>query len=345
MRPLLNQSVKLKLAEEYPPPQEQEFLRELVAIQAKKMVRSDDGTFLRNAHSKHHACVRAEFTVDPDLPEDFRVGVFKLACTYPAILRFSNSLGMIRPDSKRDARGLAIKLLEVEGEKLLIDKQHEKAQDFMLNSHNVFVARNVEDCLNILNKPRLLKLLWFFFNPFDPHVRQIPIGLRLRKRIASPLDIRYWSMLPYLFGPKRAVKYSVMPCAIGSATIPRKTSDNYLREAMQQRLANEAVHFDFMIQFQNDPYTMPIEDATIAWDEAISPFRKVATIKIPMQQFDSPEELESCEHLTFNPWHSLAEHRPLGGINRARKIVYQTVSELRHQRNGVSLYDLSAHSS
>ena len=80
---------------------------------------------------------------------------------------------------------------------------------------------------------------------------------------------------------------------------------------------------------------MPIEDATVAWDEAVSPFRKVATIDIPPQQFESPARMELCENLAFNPWHSLAVHRPLGGLNRARKELYRQLADFRHERNGV----------
>ena len=65
---------------------------------------------------------------------------------------------------------------------------------------------------------------------------------------------------------------------------------------------------------------MPVEDPTVEWK---SPFIKVATLKLPSQTIDSPEQLEFCENLSFNPWHSLPEHEPLGGINRPRKQVYQ----------------------
>jgi hypothetical protein len=77
---------------------------------------------------------------------------------------------------------------------------------------------------------------------------------------------------------------------------------------------------------------MPVEDPTIPWD---APYQKVATIRIPPQTFDTPEQLAFCENLSFTPWHALPEHRPLGGINRARKAVYAAVSAQRHELNGV----------
>jgi hypothetical protein len=44
-----------------------------------------------------------------------------------------------------------------------------------------------------------------------------------------------------------------------------------------------------------------------------------------------------CEHLSFNPWRCLPEHRPLGGINRARKAIYDGITRRRHELNGVAL--------
>ena len=90
--------------------------------------------------------------------------------------------------------------------------------------------------------------------------------------------------------------------------------------------------FDFCVQFQTDAVKMPIEDPTIRWR---SPLQKVATITIPPQQFESPEQSQFCEHLSFTPWHALPEHRPLGGINRTRRSVYQTLSRIRHELNQV----------
>jgi len=77
---------------------------------------------------------------------------------------------------------------------------------------------------------------------------------------------------------------------------------------------------------------MPIEDPTIDWK---SPYQKIATLKIPAQTFEYPEQVKFCENLSYTPWHSLPEHRPLGGINRPRKQVYELISRLRNRLNNV----------
>ena len=56
---------------------------------------------------------------------------------------------------------------------------------------------------------------------------------------------------------------------------------------------------------------------------------------IPSQTFDTPARMTFCENLSYTPWHSLPDHRPLGGINRARKVVYEAISKVRHDCNAV----------
>ena len=330
-------SAARELAKEYPLSNEEQLIQELLAIREKRVKEDPSGTFVRESHPKHHGCVRAEFIVEPNLADELRVGLFGKAKTYPARIRFSNASslqrnGTHRPDKKHDVRGMAIKLLGVEGDKLLADEKHETTQDFLLISADALIANDLAAFVKLLGEPTPLKLLWFFLNPFDLHLRELGIGLRSVKRHANPLDIQYFSVVPFLFG-ERAVKYQVRPVVGEPDKIPRRPTDNFLSQAMQQRLRAGEARFDFMIQIQTDPYEMPIEDPSIVWDETLSPFRKVATIHIPAQSFDSPAQMEACENLSFTPWHSLPEHRPLGGLNRARKVVYQALSKLRHQRN------------
>ena len=72
------------------------------------------------------------------------------------------------------------------------------------------------------------------------------------------------------------------------------------------------------------------------WLEERAPFYKVATITIPEQIFDTPEQNKFCEDLAFTPWHALPEHRPLGSVNRLRKVIYAHISTTRREANGVA---------
>src|SRR5262249_785525 len=75
----------------------------------------------------------------------------------------------------------------------------------------------------------------------------------------------------------------------------------------------------------------PIEDSKQEWSEEISKPERVGTIRIPIQDCMSPEQALFCENFSFSPWHALPEHRPLGLVNRVRKIAYHEISKLRHE--------------
>jgi len=325
----------LEPATEYIPKDENKYIDNLIMLIKDKMKKDyQSGKTLRGAHPKHHGCVKARFIVAPDLPESLRIGVFEKPRTYPAFVRFSNGSSSVQSDWIKDARGMAIKIMDVGGKKILEDEAHATTQDFLFISHPVLPAGDVKGFFTFADAATNGSLFWFFFNPLSPHLKELGIAIKMLDRHSSPLKIKYWSTTPYLFGPGRAVKYAVFPSDGVSANVPENPSEDYLREVMQENLRQEAVSFEFMLQFQTDPEKMPVEDARIEWSESLSPFIKVATLKIDAQIFDTQEQMDCCENLSFTPWHSLAEHRPLGGINRARKEIYRELSIFRHERNG-----------
>jgi hypothetical protein len=93
---------------------------------------------------------------------------------------------------------------------------------------------------------------------------------------------------------------------------------------------------EFMIQRRpQTSLNLSVEDSRMEWLEIDAPFERVAQIDIPPQDFDTEDRKMLCENLSFNPWHSLPEHRPLGAVNRVRKIVYSHIRQTRHQLNQV----------
>jgi hypothetical protein len=323
-----------QIAVEYPPAGEAEYTRDLAArLQAKITKDYPTGIMRRDAHPKMHGVVKAEFIIEPDLPEDLRVGLFREARTYEAWIRFSNQNATIQADIKNDIRGMAIKLMGVPGRKLLEEEESGQTQDFIVISTNIFVTKDVRQFDGLIKAMTsgTLPTAWYFLT----HLRVLLNLCKSMKKFANPLQMRYWSTTPYLFGTG-AVKYSALPQSPATDTIPSTPQDDFLRLAMIKQLQQGPAKFDFAVQFQKNADSMPIEDPGVAWNETVSPFRKVATIKILQQEFDSEAQREFGENLSFSPWHSLPEHRPLGGINRARKIVYRAISIFRHQVNHVA---------
>lgn len=290
----------------------------------------------RDAHAKGHGCVKAQVRVAANLPKELRQGVFAQPRSFPAWIRFSNGNGTPQDDHSGDGRGMAIKLMGVQGQKLLADEAQAKTQDFVMINHPVFFVRNAADYVTFTALSKNNRANEFFQT--HPHEGQISRAITA-KSIGHVFEQRYFSMTPYLLG-QRYIKFSATPvaCSTGapltlSGGATTAADPNYLRNGMGAWLNEKDACFKLAVQPQTDPAAMPIEDPTIEWEEAKAPFITVAIIRIPQQQFDSAAQQQFCENLSFTPWHSLAAHRPVGGINRVRKIVYETISKLRHKLN------------
>jgi hypothetical protein len=154
-----------------------------------------------------------------------------------------------------------------------------------------------------------------------------------RRTIASPLTARYWSTVPFKLG-QGAVKYTAVPSVDNQSGDVPATSLDYLRAAMASQLTpgGPGAQFELCIIPQADPVADPIENPMVRWtSEPIA----VATIKIAPQAFETPQQMKEAEELSFDPWHALAAHRPLGGINRARREVYPASLTLRQSSAAV----------
>lgn len=290
---------------------------------------AEDGIVPRFNQSKTIGCLRGEFRVHGDIPAELKHGVFSEAKTYPAMLRFANATS--RDDAEKDVRGLSIRLSDVEGPVLWGESG---CQDFILNSYPALFVATPEDFLGFIQARQANRKLWFFLNPFDPHLKSLWIAFKSRQKHLCPFDVRFWSTTPYKLGEDsgQVVKYSVLPCSDYQTLQAEKPGRNQLRAAMKAHLQRFPAKFHFAVQIQTDPPTMPIEDASVIWDETVSPFQIVATITIENQDFDDPEALGECECSSFNPWQSLAAHEPLGRMNQVRRLVYAHAAAIRNRK-------------
>lgn len=290
----------------------------------------------RDAHGKHHGCVRANFKVESELPADLQSPLFRPGASYGAWIRYSNGSGKPADDHQGDGRGMAIKLIGVPGEHALAEGG--TTHDFLMINHSQFFVDTMENYVDfqialVETKSPLRYFVPSFLNPFGWRLGAAKIARAIQnKKVDSPLNLQYFSMAPSLFNTK-AVKWSARPCGgVGPFQQP-SASPNYLREAMSKTLSEASACYEFMVQVQTNPQDMPVEDPTVLWNEEDAPFRKIATLNIEKQSFESAEQMTYCENLSFTPWHAIAEHRPLGGLNRGRKVVYETISRVRHELN------------
>src|SRR5205085_4043306 len=184
--------------------------------------------------------------------------------------------------------------------------------------------------------------IFYFYNFREPHVLDSIMQFLWTKTQSSPLEGEYFSCVPYMLGEGRAMQYSFRPVLRSRsrvARLPLRPPDNYLRDAMVATLAKEDVEFDIMVQLQTDPFLMPIENNAVLWPTRLSPRICAAVLRLPRQTFDSPEQLAFARVLTFNPWHCIPEHRPLGNQSRARREMYRALSRLRLEMDAVEHYE------
>ena len=337
---MTNETAQIKLpGHEYPGANEDEIAAEMANELIAQLDRLyKDKKMFRQIHTKMHGCVKAVFTVEPDLPENLRVGIFKETKSFHAWVRMSNASTNPKPDRKKDVRGFAIKLMGVPGEKILNDQYRQQTQDFLLMNTETFFSKNVEDFRSLLKaatSASKLKMVGYALNP--AHWATLKRFSRSNMACNNPLEMRYWSTQPYQFGKSEtAVKYSLLPSVYNKIVIENKSDYDYLRINLAQTLYNNEAKFDFLVQFQTDTETMPIEDPTVPWK---SPFFKVATLTIPPQSFDSKVQMEFGDSLSFKSWHSLPAHRPLGSFNRVRRRIYETLSKYRHDKNEKPVFE------
>jgi hypothetical protein len=357
---------------------------------------SQEGMVLRGVHPKSHGCVRADFKVDEDLDPGYRVGLFATpGRTFEAWIRYSNAAVLreddlkaadpAKPDERKNgSRGMALKVLDVEGE-MLSEDEGRANQDFLMINTPEFAFADVREYVRLnrvldlsekgdMVDPFFLPLKLAGLLPLDPKDgckkphkdleaadRQIMarfddifedfddidlantcrtlevITHEIETRtVRDPLEVQYFGAAPFAFGPERAMKFSAAPCeereqAPFENAVAGDPSPDYLREALTETIKGEDdVCFDFMIlvrsadELKEDPgLEHHVENATTTWPDEESSYEHVARITIPAPQDpQAADVVAQCEALAFTPWHSLAAHRPLGGINRLRQQVY-----------------------
>lgn len=287
----------------------------------------------RAGNTKTYGVVRADLEVSPDLPASLRHGLFAAPHRFPAWVRFAGPGPLAPPDlNDNGVLSIGVKVMGVPGPKLLADEQW--TQDLTGISAPTFTTPTVAENVKLQRRIGDGTPILYFLHPADSHLLDGLMQGLYAKTQTNPLYEQYWSCSSYRLGDRQAIHYSIRPCRVVRTRMPRHPSDDYLREAMVATLAGTAVDFDVLVQRQTDARRMPIEDDGVEWPESLSPFVPVATLHVPAQRFDSYRQLAFAGNLSYNPWHTLEAHRPLGSQNRARRTIYLQLSQLRQSMSG-----------
>lgn len=344
---------------EQPEPDEQATVDGIIQgmTQQSRTVEAREHHAVRASHAKSSACAVGELRVADGLPAELAQGLFARGGTFPVAVRFAQGPGETLGDRVSTHRGMAIKVFGVIGEKL--PGHGVDTQDFVLASGPTFpsgtakgflrdgtmigkstglpegvksavssLARNLERVLNAVgtSSPKAD----FFGHPFG-----------------HPLADSYFSQAPMRWG-EYVAKVAAIPSSAGQERLrdwrldPHGDEDGFRHASSAFLRAQDAV-FEIRAQLWTDASTQPIEDASVEWPASESQYRTVATLTLPRQDAYGPERVRYFDEvMTFRPAHSLAAHRPLGSVMRARLQVYRALSEFRHRENGVVAADTAS---
>lgn len=288
---------------------------------------------LRPVFHKAHGVAGGTLTVRDDLPDDLRIGVFA-GGRYPAWVRFSSDTAPTARDLGTTV-GVGIKLFGVPGRKVLDGEEDATTADFVLQGFDRFFVDTATDFCEF-TRAVVVDRDGDGYLAAHPATKQLLD--EMERFVPSVLGVDYWSGLPSAFGPDRYVKYRLTPAR---PLDPPGAADgtglgrDYLAADLRSRLLAGPAAFDLCVQLRTDDEAMPLDRATVRWDEAASPPVPVATLSLPAQDVAAPGQAAYGENLSFTSWHTLPEHRPVGSLAEARRVVYQASAGRRRDANGV----------
>lgn len=367
----------------------------------------NDKRVQRDTHGKTLAVPSAVFEVNTDVPERFRHGIFAHpGAQYSSLIRFANGVGQLHHDLYADARGFALKIAGVPGQKLLseINGKPQDSVDILLNNAPTFFVGNAQDAKEFFSYDTNGDVSKYFIESlYMSERRKVAFNaLYITKVVSNMLTETYWSGSAYKLG-SQTVRYIVRPCAGHDFSkysgLPNLNSDeeeyvtkmndynenfsavrnnnpdfndmstlqylsflahypfamrlgsqyadrfnpktkNFLRENLEKDLSSgHEGCFEFGVQPYQSESTTPLIDPVAVWrSEPVW----LAKVRVPQQTgVASPERIELARHLSFNPYHTLAENAPVGELNAIRGMVYEAMQTYRYRVNGESPVDFT----
>lgn len=332
---------------------EAELTREILEQMAAAQTANSDKHrhAIRDAHAKSHAILKANLTVHQGLAPELAQGIFATPGSFQAVVRMSSSPGDIHPDRVPAPRGFATKVIGVPGERLSPALGGHN-QDFLMVNFPVLAFGTIskyKQMLTLLEK-----------NAAAPDfVQRIVVDTaRLTEGVVEAVGATpnatlqgvardNNNMLGETFHTQAAVRYGDYVAKLSFA--PKSENVRALtgrpvkvdqfssfRESVVEHFRKEGAEYELRVQLCTDAEAMPVEDAAVQWDEAASPQRPIATLRIEPQDGHTPARRNYGDDiLSFNPWNGVQAHQPLGSIMRIRKPAYERSTAFRHQQNAL----------
>ncbi len=311
----------------------------------------DNGHAFRSVHAKGHGLLRGQLRVLDNLPPVLAQGIFAVPATYPAILRLSTIPGDVLDDDISTPRGCALKIIGVPGARLE-GSEADTTQDFVLVNAPTFGAATTKAFLGNLKLlagttdrlPGLKKVFSHAARATEGLIEALGGKSALLSTLGGQpathiLGETFFSQAALLYGPYVA-KVCLAPVApeltaLTGTKINLGATPNALREAVRAHFAVHGGTWELRVQLCTDTEKMPVENASVDWPQAISPYLPVAVLSMDPQVSWSDEAVRDIDDgMSFSPWHGVAEHRPVGNIMRVRRATYAASAAFRASHNG-----------
>lgn len=312
----------------------------------------DSGHAIRSVHAKSHGILRGRLTVLDSMPLAYAQGLFEHPGSYEVVARLSTTPGDVLDDKVSTPRGMAIKVVGVQGARV-DGSENDSTQDFVMVNGPVFAtptAKKFSGNLKLLapttdKAPGLKVALSAVLRGAEKALEAVGGESGLLKSLGghpatNPLGETYFSQAPILYGPYMA-KVQLAPISPGlkaltDAPVDLHDTHDGLRNAIKAHFASQGGEWELRVQLCTNLEKMPIEDSSVEWKEEDSPYVAVARLTMEAQAGWSEALSKAVDDgMRFNPWHALAAHRPIGSIMRVRKAAYAMSSSFRFERTGV----------
>lgn len=294
--------------------------KSLAAIQTRKSKKYGAG---RALHRKQIIAATGTLQVLGGLPEFARQGLFATPGSYEAWVRLSNGGLDKAADRVPDIRGFSLQVLGVQGNSAL-GNGPAKCQDFTLINQEVFAFPKSDEFVAFVvaashGGGALLKYLVKRYGLLGGAARMVKMIKTVGRPFGGFATETMFSAAPIACGPF-AVRVRLVPAETNGAPLPRANRD--WGADFAERVGKQSLRWDLQLQpFVSEAVT-PIEDASVNWP---TPYVTVARLTLVQQDTASKagrDLIQKAETAVFDPWQALADHRPLGDVQRARKVVY-----------------------
>ncbi|WWD19701.1 hypothetical protein CI109_104165 [Kwoniella shandongensis] len=302
----------------------------------------------RGTHVKSLAFVKGTLKINDDIPLHLQHGLFSTpGASHPAIGRYANEPSFILPDNQRAPRGFGLKIFDVRGHRLspAPDGSTEAGtQDFLFNNAPIVELTDLDTTIEIFELRTK-----YFDSPTRLQAELAKRSDRLKQFAPSMLPNEYvvaatmYSQSAFKFGPY-AAKFSLLPTSsdqdeFKGQTIPSDADTTFHRDHLRAYYSSKGTSYVLRAQFASDLKSHPVEDASVEWSELTSPWHDLATLTFPSQEtFSDARRIWWEDRIGLSPWDGLADHRPLGSINRLRKKAYEMSRAFREKGNQTKVY-------